>query len=85
MKLMISEEAAEKLATMQPKVAKDILKRLEAIAKNPFATHPNVERLEGQKDWWRLRRGDWRVLYFVDRHREEVRAEAVKHRSAAYR
>ena len=85
MKLVISEEAARKLASMQPKLAKDILKRLEAIAENPFANHPNVERLKGHKDWWRLRKGDWRVLYFVDRLNEQLLAEAVEHRSTAYR
>ena len=85
MKLVISEEAAQKLASMQPKVARDILRRLEAIAENPFATHLNVERLKGHKDWWRLRKGDWRVLYFVDRLKEQLFAEAVEHRSVAYR
>jgi mRNA interferase RelE/StbE len=85
MRLVISEEAAKKLAAMQPKVAKDILRRLEAIAENPFANHPNVERLKGQKDWWRLRKGDWRALYFVDRLNEQLAAEVVEHRSAAYR
>jgi mRNA-degrading endonuclease RelE of RelBE toxin-antitoxin system len=85
MKLVISEEAARRLASMQPKLAKDILRRLEAIAENPFANHPNVERLKGHKDWWRLRKGDWRVLYFVDRRNEQLRAEAVEHRSTAYR
>jgi mRNA-degrading endonuclease RelE of RelBE toxin-antitoxin system len=82
---VISEDAAQKLASMQPKVAKDILRRLEAIANNPFATHLNVERLKGQKDWWRLRKGDWRVLYFVDRLNEELKAELVEHRSTAYK
>jgi mRNA-degrading endonuclease RelE of RelBE toxin-antitoxin system len=85
MKLVISEEAARKLASMQPKLARDILRRLEAIAENPFANHPNIERLKGHKDWWRLRKGDWRVLYFVDRLNEQLLAEAVEHRSTAYR
>jgi mRNA-degrading endonuclease RelE of RelBE toxin-antitoxin system len=85
MKLVISEEAAQTLASMQPKIASDILKRLEAIAENPFATHSNVERLKGHKDWWRLRKGDWRVLYFVDRLNEQLFAEAVEHRSVAYK
>jgi mRNA-degrading endonuclease RelE of RelBE toxin-antitoxin system len=85
MKLVISEEAARKLASMQPKLAKDILRGLEAIAENPFANHPNAESLKGDQDWWRLRKGDWRVLYFVDRLNEQLRAEAVEHRSTAYR
>jgi mRNA-degrading endonuclease RelE of RelBE toxin-antitoxin system len=85
LRLIFSEEAARKLGQMQTKYATGIVSRLEAIAFNPFASHPNVERLKGHKDWWRLRKGDWRILYFVDRQAQELKVEAVEHRSNAYR
>jgi mRNA interferase RelE/StbE len=85
MRLIFSEEAARRVGQMQTKQANGIVSRLEAIASNPFANHRNVERLKGHKDWWRLRKGDWRILYFVDRQAQELRVEAVEHRSNVYR
>jgi mRNA-degrading endonuclease RelE of RelBE toxin-antitoxin system len=37
------------------------------------------------KDGFRLRHGDWRVLYWVDRAAQAVRVTAVKPRGEAYK
>jgi mRNA-degrading endonuclease RelE of RelBE toxin-antitoxin system len=58
---------------------------LEEIAFDPFAPHPNVERLQGRNDTWRLRKGDFRAVYVVDRARQLVILERVMHRRDAYR
>lgn len=86
MKLVVTTAAARDLAKFSDKgVARDILRRMEAIAADPFAAHPNVQRLKGAGHAWRLRKGDWRALYVVNRRAETVILERVMNRREAYR
>ena len=85
MELVFGRQAIKKLGRMQPKVAKAIRDELDAIAADPFAKHANVTALQGVKDGFRLRHGDWRVLYRLDRERQQMVVELVKPRGDAYR
>ena len=62
-----------------------LIERLEAIAEQPFAKHRNVERIEGERDAFRLRQGDWRAKYRVDREAGEMRVLVVEPRGSVYR
>lgn len=70
---------------MPPNAAEAMLKRLEAIAANPFAKHANVKALAGEKDVFRLRQGDWRAVYRIIRVRNEMRVVLVDVRGSVYR
>ena len=41
---------------------KRIVAKIKEIAADPYARHNNVTRLQG-RDSYRLRIGDWRVIY----------------------
>lgn len=84
MKLVYEPVAAKRLAGLQPKAARRMRNRLKAIAANPFATHANVERLKGEADTFRLRQGDWRALYWIDRARGEMRIVRIGPRGEVY-
>jgi mRNA-degrading endonuclease RelE of RelBE toxin-antitoxin system len=45
----------------------------------------NVTRLKGEQGLFRLRQGDWRAVYRVDRAAQEVRVLVVEKRSEVYR
>ena len=78
------EAAAEKrLRRMPGNTAKLIRSKLLALAANPFAPNNNVRKLTG-RDGYRLRVGDWRVLYTVDRARAVVAVMVIKPRGRAY-
>jgi len=47
---------------MPRNTAKLIREKLEVIAANPYAEHPNAKKLQG-REGYRLRVGDWRVIY----------------------
>ena len=55
--------AVKALRRMQPKRRQLILDRLADIAHDPHGPHPNVKPLKGANFRWRLRSGDWRVIY----------------------
>lgn len=85
MQLVVEKAAAKALRRMPAKLAASIMAGLEAIALDPFGHHANVKPLEGTTAGFRLRRGDWRILYRVDRLAGAVIVESVKTRGDAYK
>jgi len=63
-KIIFKKEAAKSLNKLPRKVAKAIHEKIEAIAANPYAEHPYGKNLQG-RNAYRLRAGDWRVIYEI--------------------
>ena len=85
MDLIIERSAFKVLIRIQPKLAAAIRDTLSRIAEQPYAHHANVTRLKGVRDSFRLRHGDWRVIYRIDRAGQQVVVEEVTTRGDAYR
>jgi mRNA interferase RelE/StbE len=62
-----------------------LVERLEAIAEQPFAKHLNVERIKGEPDAFRLRQGNWRAKYRIEREAGEMRVLVLEPRGSVYR
>jgi len=84
-KLIFERAAAKALRRMPSRDAAAILDRFDQIAAAPFARHPDCRPLVGIRDGYRLRHGDWRALYRIDRQARVIHVEDVKHRREAYR
>jgi mRNA interferase RelE/StbE len=65
-------------------VIRRIRTRLERIAADPFARHSNVTRLRNRPGY-RLRVGDWRVIYEVEQDKLVVLVLRVGSRGEVYR
>ncbi len=63
-KISYTKEAEKSLLRMPRNTAKLIREKLDVIAANPFANHANAKKLQG-REGYRLRVGDWRVIYKV--------------------
>lgn len=85
MKLVVTATAAKALRRIPAKDAVTISARLKDIAAAPFASHGSVKPLKGMQDSFRLRVGNWRALYSVDRTTQEVVLQDVLKREEAYR
>jgi mRNA-degrading endonuclease RelE of RelBE toxin-antitoxin system len=85
MNLLLEKAARNGLDRMTAKAMEAMLTRLEQIAANPFAKHSNVEAMKGAKDAFRLRQGDWRAVYRLDRGADEMRVVLVDVRGSVYR
>ena len=81
--LRISQAAAKSLRKAPREVAARIRARLDELAEDPFAA-PNVRKLTGHPGY-RLRVGDWRVLYLVERGVLVIYVIEVGHRKEIYR
>jgi mRNA interferase RelE/StbE len=62
---------------------KRIVGAMRDLAENPRP--PGCRKLVGGEGDWRLRVGDYRVLYEINDMRKVVRVLHVKHRREAYR
>lgn len=59
-----------------------IVKRIESLAENPFPI--GAVRLKGREEW-RIRQGDYRILYLVEHEIITVFVIKVGHRQEIYK
>ncbi len=85
MRLLLEKPARKGLDRMPAKAADAMLARLERIAADPFGHHPNVTAMQGMKDAFRLRQGDWRAVYRLDRGANAMLIVLVDVRGGVYR
>jgi mRNA interferase RelE/StbE len=83
-KITFKKEAAKSLTNLPRNIAKTIREKLEAIASNPYADHPNARKLQG-RNGYRLRVGDWRVIYEVQDDELVILVLRVAPRGEVYR
>ena len=83
-KITFKKEASKSLYKLPRNVAKTIREKLEAIAANPYAEHPNAKKLQG-RDVYRLRVGDWRVIYEIQNEQLVILILRVAPRGEVYR
>ena len=52
--------------SLPKRISRSIMRKMEDIAKDPLKKNNNAEKLQGV-DGFRLRHGDWRVIYKVEK------------------
>jgi len=60
-----------------------ILAKIETLAENPRPV--GVIKLHGQKNLWRMRVGDYRVVYSIDDFSKMIDVSVIRHRRDVYR
>lgn len=85
MRLIFERPAVKALRRMPAREATALIARLKRIAGSPFEHHADATSIKGGKDWFRVRHGDWRALYRIERTNQVMYVEHVLHRKDAYR
>jgi mRNA interferase RelE/StbE len=78
-----SRDALKALLRMPSNTARLVRTKIEQLATDPFAPNNNVKRLKGM-DAFRLRVGDWRVVYEIDRRMIVIFVIRIGPRSSVY-
>lgn len=81
--VLFARSARKELQNLDPQVARRIIKQIEALMTDPRPS--GVVKLEGAADLWRIRVGQWRVVYRISDRDRLVDVVAVRHRSDVYR
>jgi mRNA interferase RelE/StbE len=78
-----TRDAAKALKSMPKTTAVLIMKKVSALAADPFAPNNNVKKLVNRPEC-RLRVGDWRILYAVHEGRLVIEVIRITPRGGAY-
>lgn len=80
--VIIKRSAEKELDAFPANIHERVIKRLLVLEDNPRPT--GSKKLQGQESY-RLRVGDYRVLYIIDDKGKQVTVLAVGHRREVYR
>jgi len=80
--VLIKRSAAKELEGLPPKIRRQVAAKVAGLAVTPRPQ--GVEKLSGQEKY-RIRQGDYRVLYSIDDTAETVTVVKIGHRRDVYR
>ena len=81
---VLLERTAEKdLTRLSSEIHARVIGAIQALATNPRP--PGCRKLAGSKHDWRIRVGDYRVVYEIADQIRVVRVNRVRHRREVYR
>jgi mRNA interferase RelE/StbE len=78
----LARDARKELARLPSEVQKRVARVLLSLENDPFPA--GCKKLKN-RDGWRVRVGDYRILYFADKAAREVIVGVIAHRRDVYR
>ena len=83
-KIELTRTARKEYLKLPSKIRLSIHEKLQELAKSPFDSHQNIKALQGIQGCYRLRVGDYRVIYRL--HNKILLIEIIKigHRKEVY-
>jgi len=80
--VQIKPSARKELESLPNNVLARVIRKIESLAQDPRPA--GCKKLKGYKDQWRVRIGDWRVVYIVDDGAKLVSVTRIAHRREVY-
>lgn len=82
MKISFVKSAEKELLHLNKNLGQRILQKIDALKNNPYGL--NSQKLEGGKGY-RIRIGDYRVVYIIDKENQAIVVIKIGHRRELYR
>jgi mRNA interferase RelE/StbE len=82
-RVLLRPAAIRDLEKLETKIKSRVERVMDALAENPRPR--GAKKLAGFNDEWRVRVGDYRVLYVINDRDKSLTVARVAHRSEAYR
>ncbi len=82
-KIFFVRSARKELEKLQLKSANRIVNKIELLSKSPRPK--GCKKLQGPDDLWRIRIGDYRIIYSINDKKRLIEIMIVRHRSEAYK
>jgi mRNA interferase RelE/StbE len=80
--VIVKKALLRKIKKENPKIKKKIFDSLRKL-ENPFSLP--YEKLKGEENVYRIRVGEFRIIYYLDKGKREVIVLRIKRRSKAYK
>lgn len=81
--MTFARSARKELEALEPRIVSRVLRAIEALELQPRPV--GCRKIRVEQSLWRVRVGDYRVVYSVDDIKQVVDIVAVRHRADAYR
>ena len=79
------KHAARQILRLHGDIVRRISAKIKMVAADPYGKHPNATRMRDREGGFRLRVGDWRVIYFLDDETKSLLVAKINRRGVAYR
>ncbi len=83
--ILISKEAQKKLKSLAKNERFRVAEKIAWLGRDPDDVKLDIKPLEGEKGYFRLRVGDWRIIFSRDDVIELINIEKIKARGDAYK
>ena len=81
-KLSFKRSAEKELRKISKPDLRRIVERIEALSRDPRPS--GAHRMKGEGRYWRLRQGDYRVVYEINDREMEISVVKIGHRREVY-
>jgi len=81
--VLLERRAERDIRKLTAQVFHRIIPHIKALAEDPKP--PGCRKIAGSKNDWRIRIGEFRVIYEIDEHAEAVKVMWIRHRKEVYR
>lgn len=81
--VIISRSAEKELKRLPLRIKLIVISKIKSLAKQP-RPHDS-KKLTNYPNEYRLRAGDYRILYVINAHKKEVSIRSIAHRKDAYK
>lgn len=78
----LKPSARKELESLPDTVLARVVSKLEALKSDPRPA--GCKKLKGYKDQWRIRIGNWRIVYIIDDTTRLVSVTRIAHRREVY-
>jgi mRNA interferase RelE/StbE len=82
-RLELAKSAERDWARLPAAIQERVTKAIDRLAANPRP--PGIKKLQGSLNLWRIRVGDFRVIYSIDDQERVVDISHIRNRRDAYR
>lgn len=81
--VVVAPNAKRQIKKLDRRDQRKIIRRLEQLREDPRP--PDVDKLTENKKLWRIKAGDYRIIYHILKKEDVVIVLVVRHRKDAYR
>lgn len=81
--IVFARSARKELEIIDNNLVLRLLRKIESLAANPRP--PGCEKLKGEENLWRVRVGDYRIIYSISDNKHLIDIILIRHRKDAYR
>jgi len=79
----LERSAQQDLKQVPPEYFRNIISSIKGLSENPRPR--GCRKLFGSKNDWRIRVGDYRIVYEIDNKQRVINIMRIRHRREAYR